>query len=524
MNPIRTSTPISNYRNSMCSNSRIPGPAHINRLRPGSVKDQHNMALFSSSTDCKEIEEELDTLLLNNNLKEATRLLQTHTVAIALTKERILDIFRVIEVRTTEAEENDNNKRTIADQQTSAASTTADFDFTPLSPARTEMTDMYRTLQSTRNLNIFGAASTPQTLPIRGSKNIPGNVLEEITKLPLSALSPKPTNTLLYTGIALAIGEGLISQATGINANFLFFLTIFIAFLDNLVLSGACLESIYRILIPSYSTKVLRHEAGHFLTAYLLGCPVEGCVLTPWAALADARFGSRVSSATSAGTSFFDPELSSDFNSRGIVRRESIDRFSIIVMGGIAAEAMEFGSADGGAGDEAALVGFLRSLNPKMGGSKVWDENRIRTQARWGVMQAVMLLREYKGCYDALVEALENGGSLGECVYAIESALEEMGEEKNFGRCVGSIQEGYGGAVRYVQGVESTVVERAEADITDTNGVAGRSREFTPIAFNDANKPSSPTSTIEEDAASLQGMKERMEQKLKNLDEKLNNL
>ena len=39
------------------------------------------------------------------------------------------------------------------------------------------------------------------------------------------------------------------------------------------------------------------------MAAYLLGCPVEGCVLSAWAASRDPRF------VGAAGTLFFDPEL-----------------------------------------------------------------------------------------------------------------------------------------------------------------------------------------------------------------------
>ena len=87
--------------------------------------------------------------------------------------------------------------------------------------------------------------------------------------------------------------------------------TITLAFLDKLLVNGAVFETAIRTIIPEYRKKILRHEAGHFLAAYLLGCPVEGCVLSSWAALQDARFGGR-STTVSAGTSFFDRDLSEE--------------------------------------------------------------------------------------------------------------------------------------------------------------------------------------------------------------------
>ena len=181
------------------------------------------------------------------------------------------------------------------------------------------------------------------------------------------------------------------------------------AFLDKLLVNGAVFETATRIFMPEYTDKIRKHEAGHFLFAYLLGCPVEGCVLSTWAALNDARFGGKRTT-VNAGTSFFDPNLSDEINGRKPLTRSSIDRYSIIVMGGIAAEALNFGIADGGAGDEMALVSFLSNLNPRSGGAMTWNIDSIKNQARWGALQAVLLLREYRACYDALVDALERGG------------------------------------------------------------------------------------------------------------------
>ncbi|MGK3761555.1 MAG: hypothetical protein ACI8RD_013873 [Bacillariaceae sp.] len=44
-----------------------------------------------------------------------------------------------------------------------------------------------------------------------------------------------------------------------------------------------------------------------------------------------------------------------------------------------------------------------------------------------GALQSVLIIKEYKECYDALVDAMERGGSLGDCIYAIENT----GREKN---------------------------------------------------------------------------------------------
>ena len=89
-------------------------------------------------------------------------------------------------------------------------------------------------------------------------------------------------------------------------------------------------------------------------------------------------------------------------------------------MGGIAAEAERNQQAEGGRSDEAALINLLSSLD----GGRTWDIARIQSQARWAASQALLLLREHRAAFDALCAALEAGASVGECILAIEGALD----------------------------------------------------------------------------------------------------
>lgn len=67
--------------------------------------------------------------------------------------------------------------------------------------------------------------------------------------------------------------------------NLCFLLHVFVTaliFADRLFLNGAVAESLTRLIVPGYRERIVRHEAGHFLVAYLLGCPVQGCLLDPF--------------------------------------------------------------------------------------------------------------------------------------------------------------------------------------------------------------------------------------------------
>lgn len=375
-------------------------PHRTSMLRPSASTTKTPLIRMAAANGDSSPEETMDNLLESGKLGQAISFLQQHD-SLEIDRNRWQRIFDAIEVRTAEAEENTVNTRALVE-------------YPPISPARMDMTNMYDVLKDLAHLKLFGACSDIK--PAAGSHAVTPMLLEQITNLSMKALTPKPTPTLLIAGIVLALVEGLVSFSLGVNFNLLVGSTLLFAFFDKLFTNGAIFESFIKLFSPGITQKITKHEAGHFLCAYLLGCPVEGCVLSSWAALQDARFDKRN---VSAGTSFFDPSLSKEMNSQKVTKT-SVDRYSIIVMGGIAAEALEYGRADGGAGDEMALVAFLSQLNS--GGSNTWNDGTIRNQARWGALQAVLLLKEYQPCYDALVDALERGGTLGDCIYAIEKA------------------------------------------------------------------------------------------------------
>jgi hypothetical protein len=272
-------------------------------------------------------------------------------------------------------------------------------------------------------------------------------------------------------------------------------------------------ETALRIFRPEMTTRITKHEAGHFLCAYLLGCPVEGVVLSTWAALQDGRFAGRAGSAVSAGTSYYDIDLSEQIAGLKPLTRDSIDRYSIIVMGGIAAEAIEYGRADGGAGDEEALVRFLRSLNPRSTNAvAAWTPELIRNQARWGATQAVLLMKEYKPCYDALVDALERGGDLGQCIVAIEEAAEKNGL----------------GWLRHSSG---TILEEGDfgkwVPYDGTTELNGNTEEPPTLVTNGGTTNGVPTlgeDPITEAEQFLKMYKETLTQKLETIDNELNKL
>ena len=253
------------------------------------------------------------------------------------------------------------------------------------------MKAVYDALADVGCLRGYGCVSAMALLPAGiTSKEVTTDDQLLLTGLPTSAFAPSAggsrTDTIVGVGGALALATA--SQQLGIDVRYSLTAVGLFLLCDSLAFRGAVSESATRALKPGYSTTVREHEAGHFLAAYLLGCPIEACLLDVWKAATDTRFSG------AAGTVFFDPELGNAMNG-GRINREIIDRYSVVVMAGIAAEAANNGRAEGGQADESALVTLLASLDD----GRSWDLPRIRNQARWASSQALLLLRERGAAY-----------------------------------------------------------------------------------------------------------------------------
>jgi len=270
--------------------------------------------------------------------------------------------------------------------------------------------ELYNELKNQGLLRGFGCV-TAESYPV-SEQTVAFNDMEKIIDMPISALTPSGT----YDNYWLTLGAGLCAIEFAVGSylnidplNTIIPATAGIIIFDRIFLGGATFDQILRKVVPGFEDKIIKHEAGHFLLAYLLGCPIQGCILNPLQLRNFVNAGQ-------GGTLFTDQTFVAEVT-KGALSRRTIDRFAIILMAGIAAEALEYGSADGGQGDEQQLIQILTTISPP------WNLPRIKEEARWAAAQAVLLITEHKEGYNALVQKIKENAPLGECIKSIEESL-----------------------------------------------------------------------------------------------------
>lgn len=148
-----------------------------------------------------------------------------------------------------------------------------------------------------------------------------------------------------------------------------------------------------------YRERILHHEAGHFLVAYVLGVAVTGYTLSAWEATKQKQKGL-------GGVTFDDVELLSQFE-KGRITTRILERYYTIWMAGIAAEKLVYTDSSGGADDRNKLMGVLKSLG--------YSASMREQKQRFSVLQAKTIIENNWSGYQALVDTMRERATVSEC-------------------------------------------------------------------------------------------------------------
>lgn len=157
----------------------------------------------------------------------------------------------------------------------------------------------------------------------------------------------------------------------------------------------------------NHRQRVLHHEAGHFLVAYLLGIPVTGYTLTAWDALQQRQAGQ-------GGVSFDCQDLDAELQ-QGTLSARLVDRYCTVWMAGVAAETLVYGGAEGGADDRQKFQALWQQLQRPF--------VECQQKQRWSALQAQELLQDHQPAYDALVKAMGQKSEVSVCLQAIQQHM-----------------------------------------------------------------------------------------------------
>ncbi|XP_028062740.1 uncharacterized protein LOC114266049 [Camellia sinensis] len=249
-----------------------------------------------------------------------------------------------------------------------------------------------------------------RNIVLEGPRDVTPSILKTSTGLEVSKLSPKKWGLSGSSSVVLVTFLGgvsfLLNKGIDIRPNLAAVLGL--ALIDSIFLGGSCLAQISSYW-PPYRRRILVHEAGHLLTAYLMGCPIRGVILDPIVAMQMGIQGQ-------AGTQFWDEKLQNEL-AEGRLSSTAFDRYCMVLFAGIAAEALVYGEAEGGENDENLFRSVCILLEPPL------SVAQMSNQARWSVLQSYNLLKWHKQAHQAAVKALESGGSLSSVIRRIEEAM-----------------------------------------------------------------------------------------------------
>lgn len=157
----------------------------------------------------------------------------------------------------------------------------------------------------------------------------------------------------------------------------------------------------------AHRQRILHHEAGHFLVAYLLGIPVTGYALTAWEARQQGH-------QAQGGVRFDDQRIQAQIE-EGQVSALLIDRYCQVWMAGSAAEKRKFGDIEGGVEDVIKVRSLLRHLQ--------LPAPQLEQKERAAAYQAGHILARNDQAYQALMAAMAERQPVEDCISALVAAV-----------------------------------------------------------------------------------------------------
>lgn len=143
--------------------------------------------------------------------------------------------------------------------------------------------------------------------------------------------------------------------------------------------------------------------------AYLAGIPPKGYDLSALGAYTQRRELN-----VQAGTRLCDAEFRAAV-AAGAITSTTLHDAACVALGGVAAEYVTRGSAEGGLADVAALDALLGALR--------FTQAKAADTVRWALLDAVALLRRHAAAHAALAAAMAANRSVAACVAVVEETL-----------------------------------------------------------------------------------------------------
>ena len=274
-----------------------------------------------------------------------------------------------------------------------------------LALATGDILEAMRSLRDDGKLALWNAAGTTS----RRRNVFPGELSRGPNKLacePSAIATPSVRNDAAFL-FTVVITTSVLATVAGVvlPGDWGFFSSYLIGGINLVVLAiGSTAPGLLTVLtdkfslvFPDYRERTLRHEAGHFLLAYLHGAPIASYSL-------ELR-GARVQLAQAV----LQRKLYA-----GRLEDEELDSLAVIAMGGVAAEAIKYEEVIGQTEDLFDLQSLMNKSQKEL------SDSEQQNLTRWAVSRAVGLLRENSDAYERLMEKMSQNATVFECIQAIE--------------------------------------------------------------------------------------------------------